>query len=135
MLSRLVAVADAYGAITSHRPHRPARPPHEACAILVRGAGTAYDPDVVEAFNRMMGLYPPGSLLRMESGEVVMVTASAGGARRAMMVRDPAGTLLDVPEPVDLAGRRVTEALLPDDVGVPPASLLEASEASSFARS
>jgi hypothetical protein len=49
-------------------------------------------------------------------------------------VRDLAGTLLDVPEPLDLAGRRVAEALLPDDVGVPPASLLEAAEASSFAR-
>ena len=100
----------------------------------MRGAGDAYDPDVVEAFNRMLGLYPPGSLLRLESGEVVMVTAAAGGARRAMVVRDRAGALLDVPEPVDLAGRRVAETLLPDDIGVPPASLLEAAEASSLAR-
>ncbi len=135
LLSRLVAVADTYDAITSHRPHRPARSPNEACAILVRGAGEAYDPDVVEAFNRMLGLYPPGSLLRLEGGEVVMVTASAGGAHRALMVRDPAGTLLDVPEPFDLAGRRVAETLLADEVGVPPASLLEAAEASSLARS
>jgi hypothetical protein len=133
-LSRLVSVADAYDAITSHRPHRPARTPHEAQAILVRGAGQAYDPDVVEAFSRMMGLYPPGSLLRLDTGEVVMMTAAAGGSRRAMVVRDPDGALLDVPEPVDLAGHRVAEALLPDDLGVPPASLLEAAEASSLAR-
>jgi HD-GYP domain-containing protein (c-di-GMP phosphodiesterase class II) len=130
LLSRLVAVADAYDAITSHRPHRPARTPQEACGILVRGAGSAYDPDVVNAFNGMLGLYPPGSLLRLESGEVVMVGAGAGGARPAMMVRDCSGVLLDVPEPVDLAGRRVAEALLPDDDGVPPAALLEAVEAS-----
>ncbi len=134
LLSRLVSVADAYDAITSHRPHRPARTPYEARNILVRGAGEAYDPDVVEIFNRMLGLYPPGSLLRLDGGEVVMMTSATGGAHRAMVVRDPAGALLDVPEPVDLAGRRVAEALLPDDVGVPPASLLEAAEAWSFAR-
>ena len=82
----------------------------------------------------MMGLYPPGSLLRLDSGEVVMMTAAAGGARGAMLVRDGSGALLDVPEPFDLAGRRVAEALLPDDVGVPPASLLEAAEASLVGR-
>jgi len=129
LLSRLVAVADAYDAITSPRPHRPARTPHEATGILLRGAGEAYDPDVLEAFNRMMGLYPPGSLLRLESGETVMVTAGAGGSRGAMVVRDGVGALLDVPEPIDLQGRRVAAELLPDDVGVPPASLLEAAEA------
>ncbi|MBN2114596.1 MAG: HD domain-containing protein [Acidimicrobiia bacterium] len=127
--SRLVAVADTYDAVTGHRPHRPARTPQQATAILLRGAGEAYDPDIVEAFNRMMGLYPPGSLLRLEGGEVVMVTAAAGGDRRAMVVRDREGALLEVPEPVDLAGSRVAEVLLPDEVGVPPASLLEVAEA------
>jgi hypothetical protein len=47
-----------------------------------------------------------------------------------MVVRDRDGVLLDVPEPVDLAGLRVAGTLLPDDIGVPPASLLEAVEAS-----
>jgi HD-GYP domain-containing protein (c-di-GMP phosphodiesterase class II) len=130
LLSRLVAVADTYDAIISDRPYRPARSAHEARGILARGAGEAYDPDVVEAFNRLMGLYPPGSLLRLDSDEVVMMTSAAGGARGAMLVRDGSGALLDVPEPWDLAGRRVAEVLLPDDVGVPPASLLEAAEAS-----
>jgi HD-GYP domain-containing protein (c-di-GMP phosphodiesterase class II) len=130
LLSRLVAVADAYDAITSHRPHRPARTPHEACDILVRGAGEAFDPDAVSAFTGMMGLYPPGSLLRLESGEVVMVTSGAGGARRAMVVRDGSGALLAVPEPMDLEGRRVSADLAPDDEVAPPASLLEAAEAS-----
>ena len=129
LLSRLVSVADAYDAITSHRPHRPARTPQDAMGILGRGSGEAFDPDVVEAFTTMMGLYPPGSLLRLEGGEVVVATGAADG-RRALVVRDPAGELLDVPEPVDLAACRVAGEVLPDDVGVPPASLLEAAEAS-----
>jgi HD-GYP domain-containing protein (c-di-GMP phosphodiesterase class II) len=130
LLSRLVAVADAYGAITSHRPHRPARSPQEARNILMRGAGEAFDPDLVEAFNQMLGPYPPGSLLRLESGRVVVVTSETGGGRGAMMVCDDAGTLLDVPEPIDLGRQRVAEVLAPDDVSVPPAALIEAAEAS-----
>ncbi|MBM3694343.1 MAG: HD domain-containing protein [Actinobacteria bacterium] len=130
-LSRLVAVADVYDAVTSHRTHRPARTPHEALEILSRGKGEAFDPDVVEAFIRMMGLYPPGSLLRLESGEVVVVTAGTGGSPRALVVSDASGALLEVPEPLDLAGCRVAGELLSDDVGVPPASLLEAALAAS----
>lgn len=133
LLSRLVAVADTYDAITSHRPHRPARTPREAIGVLERGAGEAYDPDVVAAFKVMMGLYPPGSLLRLEGGEVVMVTSGAGGSRRAMVVRNDGGHLLEVPEPIDLQGRKVAGDLLPDDIGVPPASLLEAAESVSSA--
>jgi HD-GYP domain-containing protein (c-di-GMP phosphodiesterase class II) len=130
LFSRLVAVADAYGAITSHRPHRPARSPQEARHILMQGAGEAFDPDLVAAFNQMLGPYPPGSVLRLESGRVVVVTSATGGGRGAMAVCDDAGAVLDVPEPVDLARQRVAEVLAPDDVSVPPAALVEAAEAS-----
>jgi HD-GYP domain-containing protein (c-di-GMP phosphodiesterase class II) len=47
--SRILAVADTYEAITSHRPHRPARPHEEAMAELRRGAGALFDPVVVDA--------------------------------------------------------------------------------------
>jgi HD-GYP domain-containing protein (c-di-GMP phosphodiesterase class II) len=127
--SRLVAVADAYDAMTSRRPHRPARTPHDALAILLKGAGGAFDPDMVAAFTQMMGRYPPGSLLRLESGEVVMITAGAGGRRGAVVVRDQAGALLERPEPCKLDGSQVAARLLADEAGVDPASLLEATEA------
>jgi HD-GYP domain-containing protein (c-di-GMP phosphodiesterase class II) len=129
VFSRLVAVADAYDAITSPRPHRPARTPHEALRILAGSAGGAHDPDLVRAFSRMMGLYPPGSLLRLDNGEMVMMTAGRGGRRRALVVGDPAGALLDFPIPADLGGRRVSAHLLADEVGIEAASLLEAAEA------
>jgi HD-GYP domain-containing protein (c-di-GMP phosphodiesterase class II) len=48
--ARILAVADAYTAIISDRPHRPGRDHLEACAELVRCAGTQFDPAVVEAF-------------------------------------------------------------------------------------
>jgi putative nucleotidyltransferase with HDIG domain len=48
--ARILAVADAYDAITSDRPYRKGSTPYEAREILVRGAGHEFDPDVVTAF-------------------------------------------------------------------------------------
>jgi two-component system, cell cycle response regulator len=48
--ARIVAVADAYAAMTAGRPYRPARTPGEALAELRLGAGTQFDPAVVDAW-------------------------------------------------------------------------------------
>lgn len=49
MGARVIAVADAYDAMISPRPHRRAMPPDDAIAELRRAAGTQFDPAVVEA--------------------------------------------------------------------------------------
>jgi putative two-component system response regulator len=48
--ARIVAVADAFDAMTTRRPYRESRPPEEAMAELRRVAGTQLDPEAVEAF-------------------------------------------------------------------------------------
>ena len=48
--SRIIAVVDAYDAMTSDRPYRQAIPATAALAELRRHAGTQFDPGVVEAF-------------------------------------------------------------------------------------
>jgi HD-GYP domain-containing protein (c-di-GMP phosphodiesterase class II) len=48
--ARIVAVADAYSAMTSVRPYRRALTPAAARAELAQGAGTQFDPNVVRAF-------------------------------------------------------------------------------------
>ncbi|AIE88024.1 response regulator [Fimbriimonas ginsengisoli Gsoil 348] len=45
--ARIVAVADAYDAMTSARSYRPAMPRPDALEILVRGAGVQWDAEVV----------------------------------------------------------------------------------------
>jgi two-component system, cell cycle response regulator len=52
--SRVVAVCDAYRAMTTERPHRPRRSNERALAELYRCAGTQFDPRVVEAFSRVL---------------------------------------------------------------------------------
>jgi HD-GYP domain-containing protein (c-di-GMP phosphodiesterase class II) len=48
--SRIVAVCDAYQAMTSERPYRPALPPAAAAHELRAGAGTQFDPMLVDCF-------------------------------------------------------------------------------------
>jgi HD-GYP domain-containing protein (c-di-GMP phosphodiesterase class II) len=48
--ARILAVCDAYTAMVNDRPHRLRRTHMEACAELVRNAGSQFDAKVVEAF-------------------------------------------------------------------------------------
>ena len=51
--ARVISVADVYDAVTSDRPYRKAMSPFEAREMIVRGSGTDFDPDVVDAFLTM----------------------------------------------------------------------------------
>ncbi len=51
-IARLMAVADAFSAMTTDRPYRKGMDKLKALAILERGAGTQWDPDCVRAFLR-----------------------------------------------------------------------------------
>jgi response regulator RpfG family c-di-GMP phosphodiesterase len=53
--ARIIAVADAFDAMTTARPYRPPMPPAEALAELRRKAGTQFDPRPVEAFHSWAG--------------------------------------------------------------------------------
>lgn len=52
--ARIVAVVDAFVALTSDRPHRAAVEPEMALQKLVRQAGRQFDPEVVEAFQKVL---------------------------------------------------------------------------------
>ena len=125
--SRLVATVDTYDAITTRRSYRRPETPNRALRVLTKGAGTLYDPDFVSSFVSMMGIYPAGSLLRLEDGQVVMVTQNREGEAlpEVVLVAAPDGTLIARPEPYLLGGHSIVDQLAPEAVGVDPASLLE----------
>jgi PAS domain S-box-containing protein len=52
--ARILAVADAYGAIIDARPYKTARSHEEAMSELMRSSGTQFDPEIVEAFCQML---------------------------------------------------------------------------------
>lgn len=53
--ARLLAVADAYAALTASRPHRPALSPEQALEVFRRGAGRQWDPALVTALEELHG--------------------------------------------------------------------------------
>ena len=52
--ARVLAVADAFDALTSDRPYRPALSNRDALAVMQRDAGEHHDPDVVAALERVL---------------------------------------------------------------------------------
>jgi HD-GYP domain-containing protein (c-di-GMP phosphodiesterase class II) len=76
LCSRIVAVADAYDAMTSRRSYSAARVEDDAMLNIAQGSGTAFDPALVRVFVGMMGLYPPRSVVRLSTGEVAIVLAA-----------------------------------------------------------
>lgn len=125
--SRLVATTDTYDAITTRRSYRRAETPNRALHVILNGAGTIYDPDFARAFIEMVGVYPPGSLLELSDGDVVMVTRAdeTGTSPDVVLVRPFGDELLDRPGEAEIGDRSIVDQLLPDQVGVEPAALLE----------
>ena len=50
LFARIAAVADVFDAVTSERYHQPAVPAQEGAGIILAGSGSAFDPQVVDAF-------------------------------------------------------------------------------------
>jgi putative nucleotidyltransferase with HDIG domain len=126
--SRLVAVADTYDAMTTRRSYRRAEPPSRALHVLLSAAGSSYDPDFTLAFVHMMGMYPPGSFLRLSDGRIVMVTDPSPGPDEppsVAVVADTEGRRIATPEPVAIARTDVVAQLSPGDVDLEPAEVLE----------
>lgn len=70
---RMAAIVDAYDAMTSDRPYRPAISPSVALRQLFDQGGTQFDPALVAAFVRTVGIYPVGTLVLLESGHLAVV--------------------------------------------------------------
>jgi putative nucleotidyltransferase with HDIG domain len=54
LLARILSVADSFDAMTNNRPYRPSMPKKEAIQELVASKNTQFDPDVVEAYIKIL---------------------------------------------------------------------------------
>lgn len=86
-IAALVAVVDAYDAITSHRVYDAARSHHEALSILWQQKGTQFSQPMVEAFIQFMGWVTPGTLVRLNNGEIAIVLQAKLGQRLKPVVQ------------------------------------------------
>ncbi len=70
---RILAVIDVYDALTSKKPYKPALLPYTAVSFLYGRREQSFDPTVVERFIQCMGVYPVGSVVRLDNGETGVV--------------------------------------------------------------
>ncbi len=73
-LARMGAVCDVYDAITSNRPYKAGWDPGESIARMASWHGH-FDAHMFRAFVRSLGIYPTGSLVRLQSGRLAVVMA------------------------------------------------------------
>lgn len=72
-VSKIVAIADTYDALTSDRSYRRALLPDQAIRILIEGRGTQFDPGYLKVFVQLSGMYPVGTLLELDNGNLAIV--------------------------------------------------------------
>ncbi|MBW1920828.1 MAG: HD domain-containing protein [Deltaproteobacteria bacterium] len=74
LFGRILQIADFYDAITSPRAYRAfSLSPDQAIRTMLEGAGKDFDPILVKEFAIMLGRYPVGTLLELDTGEMGLV--------------------------------------------------------------
>jgi len=72
--SQIIAIADAYDAIVAARVYyKVPTPPEQGVRIMLQKRGTTFNPVLVKAFVNMIGIFPIGTILKLDTGEIAIV--------------------------------------------------------------
>jgi len=85
--ARIVAIADVYDALISDRSYRSAMLPHEAYEILLASSSFHFDPDILPHFLAKIAIYPIGTLVKLNNGDVGLVIDVQPGMTNRPTVR------------------------------------------------
>jgi putative nucleotidyltransferase with HDIG domain len=69
----LCSIADVYDAMRSQRAYQQAHPTDRILEVLKRADGRQFDQHLVRRFVQLIGIYPAGNLVRLNTGEVAVV--------------------------------------------------------------
>lgn len=79
LTGRILAMADVYDALSSRRPYKEAMLPHRVLGIMYQMRNEDFYPGFMEHFIRMLGIYPVGSVVQLETGDIGVVTSANQG--------------------------------------------------------
>ena len=69
-LARIVTAADIYDALTANRVYRKRNLPHEAAEYIVGNSSILFDPEIASAFIKNIAIYPEGTIVLLNTGEI-----------------------------------------------------------------
>lgn len=106
-MADILAVADCYDAITTLRSYNSPVLPKAALDVMRRISGTSLSGKLVEKFEEMMGEYPVGTLVRLDTNEIALVVRPHPLESKEAAVKiiiDAQGAPLDTPRLESLCG-------------------------------
>jgi putative nucleotidyltransferase with HDIG domain len=135
LATMLCSIADVYDAMRSQRQYQQAFPTDRILAVLQRNDGSQFDQHLVRRFVQLLGIYPAGNLVRLNTGEIAVVMqvhAPDPYRPRVRVLFDAGGTRVDSAEErnlFDTEGERAQSITGPVDsetYGIDPLSFLQA---------
>jgi putative nucleotidyltransferase with HDIG domain len=131
----MVTIADVFDALRSHRPYRQGLATSRIRAIMSEQDNPAFNRPLLVHFVTLMGLFPVGSVVRLKSGELAVVTAERLDdplRPEVRLVADAEGLAVTHPTTIrtwepDRDGRyprEIRDALDPGEMGINPLSYL-----------
>jgi HD-GYP domain-containing protein (c-di-GMP phosphodiesterase class II) len=133
-MARMAAIVDVYDAITADRCYHKGMPAAEALRKMWEWSKDHFDQKLLQAFMRCVGIYPVGSLVRLESGRLGVVIEQNEGSLLTPKLRVFFSTRSNgyiKPELLDLGrklgnggGDRIVSAEAPDKWGLDPQRFL-----------
>ncbi len=101
--ARMGGVCDVYDAITSNRLYKAGWDPAESIARMAEWTKLGqFDPLIVHAFVSSLGIYPTGSLVRLQSGRLAVVVEQNPASLASPQVKVFFSTRADMPVPLEL---------------------------------
>ena len=97
LYSKIIIIADQYDAMTSSRVYsRTALPPDKVLGLLIEESGKKIDPYLLKAFVRMIGVYPIGCLVMLNTDELGLVFENSSDPKcidrpRVLIIADSSG--------------------------------------------
>ena len=101
----LCSIADVYDAMRSQRVYQEMLPSERVLEVLKRSDGKQFDQHLVRRFVQLVGMYPAGNLVKLNTGEIAVVRKTYAPDPHRPQVRivfDRDGTRLDATYDVDL---------------------------------
>jgi len=114
LFARIIRVVDTYDAMTTSRVYQDARSPFETIQLITQNKDKNFDPNIVDRFIELVGIFPPGTIVEIDTGEVGIVYN-----KNTVILIGKQSTKINV----EKLNRKIQRVLTPKEAGLDPSSV------------